>query len=50
MSQTFRFLTHGWVKGMHLKYIYLYIALFLVVVNFIIKNIILITRHVYIIP
>lgn len=50
MSQTFRFLTHGMVKGMHLKYIYLYIALFLVVVNFIIKNIILITRHVYIIP
>ena len=50
MSQTLRFLTHGRVKGVHLKYFYLYIALFLVVVNFIIKNIILITRHVYIIP
>ena len=50
MSQTFRFLTHGRVKGMHLKYFYLYIALFLIVANFIIKNIILITKHVYIMP
>lgn len=50
VSQTLRFLTHGRVKGMHLKYFYLYIALFLIVANFIIKNIILITKHVYIMP
>lgn len=50
VSQTLRFLTHGGVKGIHLKYFYLYIALFLVVANFLIKNIILIARHVYIIP
>lgn len=50
VSQTLRFLTHGRVKGFHLKNIYLYIALFLIAVNFMIKNIILITRHVYIIP
>ena len=50
VSQTLRFLTHGRVKGMHLKYFYLYIALFLIVANFIIKKIILMTNHVYIMP
>ncbi len=39
VSQTLRYLTHGKVKGIHFRIIFIFIGIFIIVINWLVKNI-----------
>ncbi len=50
ISQTLRYITHGKVKGIKFRKLYIVIGIILLTVNFLVKNIVLLVFHIAMIP